>query len=113
MLSPFYSLWLPYDLFAGGLVTISDVLFLPFSDVSQRCRLAPQAVQEIFDAISHAADRPPSLLRDVVRDGSETITTGDVFLDKMLGGGIRVGMIWELVGEGRVFAYAYLGFAFE
>ncbi|KAH9057123.1 hypothetical protein EDB83DRAFT_2206843, partial [Lactarius deliciosus] len=31
------------------------------------------------------------------------ITTGDVHLDKMLGGGIRVGMIWELVGEGRVF----------
>lgn len=68
-------------------------------------------MQEIFDAISHAADRPPSLLRDVVRDGSETITTGDVFLDKMLGGGIRVGMIWELVGEGRVFAYASLGFS--
>ena len=70
-------------------------------------------MQEIFDAISHAFDRPPSLLRDVVRDGSEIITTGDVLLDKMLGGGIRVGMIWELVGEGRVFAYASLGFSFE
>jgi hypothetical protein len=110
---PFYAVWLLYDhsFFTGGLVTISDVLFLPFSDVSQRCRLAPQVVQEIFDAISHASDRPPSILRDVVRDGSETITTGDVLLDKMLGGGIRVGMIWELVGEGRVFAYASLGFA--
>ena len=99
------------DVFTGGLVSISDVLFLPPFDVSQRCRLAPQAVQEIFDAIAHAVDRPPSLLRDVVRDGSETITTGDILLDQILGGGIRVGMIWELVGEGRVFAYASLGFA--
>ena len=97
--------------FTGGLVTISDVLFLPFSDVSQKCRLAPQAVQDIFDAISHALDRPPSLLRDVVRNGSETITTGDVLLDQILGGGIRVGMIWELVGEGQVFAS--LGFAMK
>ncbi|KAI9433974.1 P-loop containing nucleoside triphosphate hydrolase protein [Lactarius indigo] len=84
----------------GGLVTVSDVLFSPAYDVSQRCRLAPQAVQEIFDTISQAIDHPPSLLRDVIHDGSETITTGDILLDKMLGGGIRVGMIWELVGEG-------------
>ncbi|KAH9001739.1 P-loop containing nucleoside triphosphate hydrolase protein [Lactarius akahatsu] len=90
--------------FTGGLVTVSDVLFSPVYDVSQKCRLAPQAVQEIFDAIAHAINHPPSLLRDVIRDGSETITSGDVNLDKMLGGGIRVGMIWELVGEGRVFA---------
>jgi hypothetical protein len=68
-------------------------------------------VQEIHDVISHALDRPPSLLRDVKHNGSETITTGDVLLDKILGGGIRVGMIWELVGEGRVFPYASLGFA--
>ncbi len=99
--------------FTGGLVTISDVLFLPTSEVSQRCRLAPQVVDEIFDAIARAVDRPPSLLRDVIRDGSETITTGDAFLDRMLGGGIRVGMIWELVGEGRVFAHASLGILLE
>ena len=110
---PFTALWRSYDccFVTGGLVTFSDVLFLPYSDVSQRCRLAPQAVQEIFDTIYHAIDHPPNPLRDVVRNGSETITTGDVLLDKMLGGGIRVGMIWELVGEGRVFPYASPEFA--
>ena len=35
-----------------------------------------------------------------MHDGSEVITTGDISLDQMLGGGIRVGMIWEFVGEG-------------
>jgi DNA repair protein RAD57 len=86
----------------GGFVTVSDVLLFPLSDVSQRCRLAPQAVQTIVDSIAHTLARPPSLLRDVVRNGSETITTGDATLDEMLGGGIRVGMVWEFVGEGQV-----------
>jgi RecA/RadA recombinase len=34
-----------------------------------------------------------------MRNGSELITTGDTMLDEMLGGGIRVGMVWEFVGE--------------
>jgi len=39
-----------------------------------------------------------------MHNGSERITTGDTTLDEMLGGGIRVGMIWEFVGEGQVAA---------
>jgi DNA repair protein RAD57 len=31
--------------------------------------------------------------------GTETITTGDDGLDLALGGGVRTGMIWEVVGE--------------
>ncbi|KAI0255400.1 P-loop containing nucleoside triphosphate hydrolase protein [Lactifluus subvellereus] len=84
----------------SGFVTASDVLLSHVSDISQRCRLAPQAVQEIVNAVARALDRPPRLLRDVMHDGSEVITTGDTLLDQMLGGGIRVGMIWEFVGEG-------------
>ncbi|KAI0303391.1 P-loop containing nucleoside triphosphate hydrolase protein, partial [Multifurca ochricompacta] len=84
----------------SGFLTVSDVLLSSISDISRRCRLAPQVVQEIVDSIARALDRPPSLLRDVIRDGSEVVTTGDTLLDQMLGGGIRVGMIWELAGEG-------------
>ncbi|KAI0282544.1 hypothetical protein BGY98DRAFT_912294, partial [Russula aff. rugulosa BPL654] len=90
----------------GGFVTPSDVLLVPLSDISQRCRLAPQAVQAIVDSVARALARPPSILRDVVRNGSELITTGDTILDEMLGGGIRVGMVWELVGERQVFSGA-------
>ena len=86
----------------GGLVNVSDVLLFPIFDVSQRCRLAPQAVQEIVGSIARALGRQPNLLRDAVRNGSEVITTGDASLDEMLGGGIRVGMIWEFVGERQV-----------
>jgi DNA repair protein RAD57 len=61
-------------------------------------------VQAIVDSVARALARPPSLLRDVMRNGSERITTGDTTLDEMLGGGIRVGMVWEFVGEGQVTA---------
>jgi len=57
-------------------------------------------VQAIVGSIAHALARPPSVLRDVIRNGSESITTGDTVLDEMIGGGIRVGMVWEFVGEG-------------
>jgi DNA repair protein RAD57 len=59
-------------------------------------------VQAIVDSIARALARPPSLLKDVVRNGSQVITTGDATLDEMLGGGIRVGMVWEFAGEGQV-----------
>ena len=38
----------------------------------------------------------------VTRIGDYTddkFTTGDAVLDELLGGGIRTGMLWELVGE--------------
>jgi DNA repair protein RAD57 len=61
-------------------------------------------VQDIVDSIARTLGRQPNPLRDVVRNGSEVITTGDASLDEMLGGGIRVGMIWEFVGERQVVA---------
>jgi hypothetical protein len=104
----------------GGFVTASDVLLFPLSDISKRCRLPPQVVQAIVDSIARALARPPSLLRDVMRNGSEVITTGVTALDEMLGGGIRVGMVWEFVGEGQVVAPhtsslgdSYFGFSAE
>ena len=59
-------------------------------------------MQEIVDCISRTLGRAPRPLRAVMRDGSQVITTGDASLDELLGGGIRVGMIWEFVGEGQV-----------
>jgi RecA/RadA recombinase len=60
-------------------------------------------VQAIVDSVARALASPSSLLRDVMHNGSERITTGDT-LDEILGGGIRVGMVWEFVGEGQVAA---------
>ena len=77
-------------------------------------------MQAIVDSIARALASPPVLLRDVVRNGSEVITTGVTALDEMLGGGIRVGMVWEFAGEGQVVAPhtaslgdSYVGFSAE
>ena len=43
----------------------------------------------------------PALNRFDILDNEEDeyFTTGDVVLDRALGGGIRTGMVWEVVGE--------------
>ena len=51
---------------------------------------------------SHALGCQPNLLRDVVCNGGKVITMGNALLDRILGGGIRVSMIWEFVGERQV-----------
>ena len=43
--------------------------------------------------------QPPSPLREVANLGTEAFTTGDDFVDKVLGGGLRTGMLWEICGE--------------
>lgn len=65
-------------------------------------------MQAIVNSIAQALARPPSVLRDVMSNGSELITTGDTLLDEMLGGGIRVGMVWEFVGERQVASHTYI-----
>jgi DNA repair protein RAD57 len=97
---PFCGVVNPYTTYTDGFLTASDVLLTPVFEISQKCRLAPQAVQEVVSAVARALNRPPRLLRDIVRDGSQVITTGDTALDRILGGGIRAGMVWEFVGEG-------------
>ncbi|KAI0262889.1 Rad51-domain-containing protein [Gloeopeniophorella convolvens] len=84
----------------GGLTTTSDVLFSPPSDIARKCTLTPQATQDIIDSIARELSSPPRALRDVMHDGGAMLTTGDASVDRLVGGGIRVGMIWELSGEG-------------
>ena len=41
----------------------------------------------------------------------EYLTTGDPCIDSMLGGGIRPGMVWELIGE-RYQSFIFFHFPF-
>jgi len=56
----------------------------------------------MVDMICERLNTPVPSLTDVVDDGIDTISTGDPVLDKLLGGGIRTGMLWEFAGEGYV-----------
>jgi hypothetical protein len=45
---------------------------------------------------------PIPSLDDTVFEEDELFTTGDTYLDQLLDGGIRTGMLWEIVGERSV-----------
>ena len=41
-------------------------------------------------------------------DAQGLLTTGDTTLNRVLGGGVRTGMVWEFVGEGYVLVVCLL-----
>ena len=53
---------------------------------------------ELLDTVcSEFMPKPRTL--DTIPTGPGIFTTGDNALDAALGGGIRTGMVWEVVGE--------------
>ncbi|KAH7930902.1 P-loop containing nucleoside triphosphate hydrolase protein [Leucogyrophana mollusca] len=83
----------------GGFNDVSDLLLATSSDISRNCRLPPQEASRIVDLISRECARPLHLMSEILNQGQEKFTTGDAELDGVIGGGIRTGMIWEVVGE--------------
>jgi DNA repair protein RAD57 len=60
-----------------------------------------------MDSVCKERCKPVRLLEHVVQEGNEVFTTGDSQLDNALGGGIRTGMVWEIVGERYVQILSY------
>ncbi|OAX33723.1 hypothetical protein K503DRAFT_786299 [Rhizopogon vinicolor AM-OR11-026] len=87
------------DLEKGGYKDLSDLLLNSPSDISRTTRIPPQDVTRILEAVCRECASPIHKIKDLPLEGEEKITTGDAELDSMLGGGIRTGMLWEVVGE--------------
>lgn len=83
----------------GGYKTLSDLLLNTPSDISRTARIAPLEVTRILEAACRERATPINKIKDLPLEGEEKFTTGDAELDSMLGGGIRTGMLWEVVGE--------------
>ncbi|KAH9934895.1 P-loop containing nucleoside triphosphate hydrolase protein, partial [Fomitopsis serialis] len=83
----------------GGIVNVADLLLASPFDVARKARVSVKDVEEILDTVCHALAKQPRALEDVQREGDEKFTTGDERLDEALGGGVRMGMLWEVVGE--------------
>jgi DNA repair protein RAD57 len=84
----------------GNFQTVKDLLLVSTQDIAKRCKSSPLEIKRIMDILLRATPWP-ALNRLDSSDGAEDemFTTGDVVLDKALGGGIRTGMVWEVVGE--------------
>lgn len=84
----------------GKVLTLSDLLLTTPSIISKQCRINIAEVQNIIDTVcekhSHLSE---PLSKQYSRCDDELFTTGDGELDNALGGGIRTGMVWEIVGQ--------------
>ncbi|KAF8201566.1 P-loop containing nucleoside triphosphate hydrolase protein [Pholiota molesta] len=83
----------------GKFQTVADLLLTPTQDIAKRCRVSPLEAKRIVDIVLSATASPKLERLDNCSRQEEVFTTGDKTLDDALGGGIRTGMVWEVVGE--------------
>ena len=87
---------------AGNIKTTDALLLSSPAEISKKAKLSLNEAQLIIRCVSKELSPPNlglSVLRELERRQSR-FTTGDMVLDKTIGGGVRTGMVWELVGEG-------------
>jgi DNA repair protein RAD57 len=96
-------LWLTscsHAIFTGNLETVIDLLLNTPQEIAKRCKISPLEIKKIVDTVLNAIPlRRLNVLEDIAHDGDEKFSTGDAILDIALEGGIRTGMVWEVVGE--------------
>lgn len=85
--------------FTGNIQRMFDVILTPLGELARKCRVSPLEIKSIVDVILWSDLSNIKPLRQVVQQGGYICTTGDRLLDQALGGGIRTGTIWEVVGE--------------
>ncbi|SJL00149.1 uncharacterized protein ARMOST_03461 [Armillaria ostoyae] len=83
----------------GHYLTPDDVLLAPPEELARRCRISPLEAKRIVEILFQDNLCGIQTLQELAHEGEEKITTGDEHLDHALGGGIRTGMLWEVVGE--------------
>ena len=79
--------------------TVSDLLLQKPIELAKKCRISAKEMETIVNMVCKELYQPPTLLRDVANVGEERFTSGESHMDKVLGGGIRPGLIWEISGE--------------
>ena len=84
---------------AEGYKVLSDLLLSTPTEISLATGICEKVVIGIFEAACRECASPIDKVKDLPPEGEEKFTTGDAELDGMLGGGIRTGMLWEVVGE--------------
>ena len=62
-------------------------------------KISSSDVQAISNTIHNILSCQMTPLAQGLSENDEIFTSGDPFLNKKLGGGIRTGMVWEIVGE--------------
>ncbi|KAJ7940253.1 hypothetical protein B0H13DRAFT_2299292 [Mycena leptocephala] len=82
----------------GNLQTVAELLLISPQDLGRRCRIPPLEAKSIFDIVCQNNAPQIRSLADVAEDPEQVWSTGDSYLDAALGGGLRTGMVWEILG---------------
>ncbi|KAM6500835.1 P-loop containing nucleoside triphosphate hydrolase protein [Amanita muscaria] len=84
----------------GGIHSVAKLVLTPIQEAARKCRLSPIEVRAIIDTVcKECINISIPCLADIAEEGNELFSTGDKDIDSALGGGIRTGMLWEVVGE--------------
>ena len=85
---------------------MSDVLYRNENELSKKLKLSSKDIKELVQCIAQEIIKPCPLLYPftnalkMLNSGEQCmLTTGDVVIDKILGGGIMSRGITEIVGE--------------
>ena len=82
-----------------NILTVADLVLLSTPDIVKKCRISYHEAQEIVNIVCDELAPPLHSLDDPEVPKDEVFTTGDAIIDRVLGGGIRTGKLWEVVGE--------------
>ncbi|KAJ3515559.1 hypothetical protein NLJ89_g1682 [Agrocybe chaxingu] len=81
-------------------IFLADLLSNTVQDIAKKCRASPLEIKRLVEKVLDATPCTHISRLDNLEDESEEkFTTGDTILDTALGGGIRTGLVWEVVGE--------------
>ncbi|KAL5511438.1 RHP57 [Sanghuangporus vaninii] len=77
----------------------SDIVLTPPNEIAKKLRTSLSEAQAIVETVCKEIARNALRISKIAERSDEKFTTGDSALDRAIGGGIRTGMVWELVGE--------------
>ncbi|KAL5532939.1 RHP57 [Sanghuangporus sanghuang] len=77
----------------------SDIVLTPPEEIAKKLRTSLSEAQAIVETVCKEIARKSLRIAKIAECSDEKFTTGDSALDRAIGGGIRTGMVWELVGE--------------
>ncbi|EKM82995.1 hypothetical protein AGABI1DRAFT_125473 [Agaricus bisporus var. burnettii JB137-S8] len=86
----------------GNVASVADLVLIPPQELSKRCRTQPSEISQLIRDVCCNRDSLAfqfQTLEDPNNGGTEHLSLGDPVLDDTLSGGLRTGMIWEIVGE--------------
>ncbi|EJD02087.1 P-loop containing nucleoside triphosphate hydrolase protein [Fomitiporia mediterranea MF3/22] len=78
---------------------LSDIVLTPPGEIAKRLRTSLSEAQAIIENVCKEVASSVDIRNLLEEVGDDKFTTGDAVLDRVIGGGIRTGMVWELVGE--------------